>query len=202
MVNLDYDNHLEVHLRPNKKDPPPSDNGLRFAATLTLTFTLTFALEMTGTLNLFPESEAMPPPGSQRVSAPEPRPTPGPPEDVPPQPAPFYPPPSIAPQPDVEDASGGGGEIPWVRDVQINYCSGYFAAANFRAYADYDPFAISGKVLPGDWVALTGRTYFEDGILWYQAINYAPLERSEDGYDSYYQPQANQYGWIASCFVE
>jgi len=198
MVNLDYDNHLEVHLRQNKKDPPPSDNGFRFIATTVISVPI--ALELIGAIDVFPGNVeiVLPPPSVEIPQSPQRLP------NLPdtgvrsPQPTPFATT-NNSPNPEISTVGGGGS---WTGDVQISYCNGYFASANFRDYADYDPIAISGKVPPGDWVTLTGRTYFEDGILWYEAINYSPLEPSEDGYDYYYQPQANQVGWIASCFVE
>ncbi len=48
-MSLDYSNHLETFLVPNKKPEPPKSNT---AATVTLAITATLALELTGTINL------------------------------------------------------------------------------------------------------------------------------------------------------
>ncbi|MEO1147390.1 MAG: hypothetical protein AAFY26_17545 [Cyanobacteria bacterium J06638_22] len=86
-------------------------------------------------------------------------------------------------------------------DVQINHCGEHFASANFREYAAYAPEAIKGKVMPGEWIELTGNRLYADGILWHQARNHSPLEQSEDGYLTNHQSAKQQFGWIADCFV-
>ena len=189
---LNYGNHLEVALKENKKPSPPDNTG-KIIATITIGLTLTFILEVSGLIEIVLASETVLPP----ISAP-----PNPPDSHP------IPPPEIPPgNPGIPTNIGGSNEEePYVmesgiRDVQIHDCNGYYLAANFRAYADYEPAAIKGAVRQGEWVRLTGATLFEDGILWHEAINYSPLVLSEDGYIMYHQSQENQVGWIAGCFV-
>lgn len=97
---------------------------------------------------------------------------------------------------------GSGAPLPSVGDLQIDHCNGYIGMANFRAYPSFAPTVVKGAVMRGEWVNLTGASAWGDGILWYEAVNRSPLMMSEDGFAMYHQPQPNQVGWIAACFVE
>ena len=176
MVDLNENNHLEIYLRSNKKEEPPSSTHItvvNVTQTFAISVAATMVLKITGILDLAIEI------------------------------SPYYPPlpppiPPVEPKPPV----GGGGGSPVAGNVQIDHCNGHLEAANFREYPDYEFAAINGSVRRGDWVTVTGETAYADGILWYKAINISPLAMSEDGYEIYYRPQEKQVGWIAACFVE
>ncbi|MBE9101161.1 hypothetical protein [Vacuolonema iberomarrocanum] len=200
MVNLDYENHLEVQLVKNKpKEKPPSDNGLRFIATTVISVPI--ALELIGTIDVFPDNLTITPQIPQPEVVLPPPPTPMPAPEIVDHPIPDNP--VVEPlNPPVIGVSNTNPGVLIAGSMQIDQCNGHFLAANFRAYPAYTPTAIRGAVLRGEWVYLTGETADSDGILWYEAINYDPLALSEDGYEIYYRSQANQVGWIARCFVE
>lgn len=81
-------------------------------------------------------------------------------------------------------------------------CNGFLAGgANFRVSPSLDVSAIKGVVLVGDRVFLTGQIADGDGIIWYRAVNEAPLESSIE-HGALNILAADQEGWIANCFVE
>jgi len=177
-MDLNYDNHLEVHLLPTKKNPPPkNDNPILTVVTISISVTITLALELTGVIDLNKDAEAFPPI-----------------DFINPQIPPPNPPDRNAFPPNCKDADSN-------KRVRIDRCHGVrYEGANFRDYPAMTPHAIKGAVLPGEWVVLTGVTDHRDGILWYEVINESPLTHSLEAYT--YVPAPNQYGWIASCFIE
>ena len=72
--------------------------------------------------------------------------------------------------------------------------------ADFRMQPSEADSVIQGIVSPNQWVSLTGITAYENGVIWYQAVNESELSRSTN-------PNANnqlfelQQGWIQECFV-
>jgi len=193
-MDLNYDNHLEVHLLPTKKNPPPkNDNPILTVVTISISVTITLALELTGVIDLNKDAEAFPPrpiiekiDGSQGSGNED--------DFINPQIPPPNPPDRNAFPPNCKDADLN-------KRVRIDRCHGVrYEGANFRDYPAMTPHAIKGAVLPGEWVVLTGVTNHRDGILWYEVINESPLTHSLEAYT--YVPAPNQYGWIASCFIE
>ncbi|MEO1209205.1 MAG: hypothetical protein AAFX78_06655 [Cyanobacteria bacterium J06638_20] len=179
---LNYDNHLEIALKKEKKPPPPDNTG-KIIATITLTLTLTFTLEATGIINL-----VAPQPKYAHTDPPTPFHTP------------YVLQPGHPPLDSDESRPNVGG--PGLGNLQIHSCYGHPSSANFRESPAHDDAAIKGTVPIGEWVYLTGETAVRDGIVWYEAVNYSPLAMSNNGYAASYQPQASQFGWIAACFVE
>ncbi|MEP1080211.1 hypothetical protein NDI52_33150 [Leptolyngbya sp. PL-A3] len=74
---------------------------------------------------------------------------------------------------------------------QITTCNGQISSANFRAFPNLDDSGLLGVVPYGDWVYLSGRVVYGDGVGWYEAI--APTLAPS--------PNSPQQGWIASCFI-
>ena len=188
-MDLNYDNHLERYL---VKNPPPQQEDKAFGTfvTISISVTITIALELSGVINIDENFEACSSSGStdeiqidhdkscfngqqetnlnlsHRVLVP--------------------------PNPEVADSN---------HRVQIDQCYGQPSeGAYFRAYPAMAPDAIKGGVLVGEWVVLTGGKEHGDGITWYEVINESPLVYSPEAYA--YESAPNQYGWIASCFVE
>ena len=189
---LTYDNHLEVHLLPTKKNPPPPppDNAVVTVVTISIGITITIALELAGVINIGEVAVALPMAEQRsqdqispfegdsierRITKPNP-PVGGP----------------LLPNPGVTYSN---------YRVRIDRCHDMrYEGANFRAYPAMTPHAIKGAVLTGEWVVLTGVTAYGDGILWYEVMNESPLTHSLEAYT--YVSAPNQYGWIASCFIK
>lgn len=82
---------------------------------------------------------------------------------------------------------------------RITTCSGQESNANFRQFPSLSSSAILGAVRHGDLVYLTGRTTSQNGVAWYEAIAPSLFPVPDPG--AVNNPQPNQLGWIASCFV-
>ena len=182
---LNYDNHLEIYL---VKNPPPTskDNAFMTFVTISIGITITLALELSGVINFDENVKACSISGS--IDKSQTFPCEGDPNGNPNIPAES----AVLPSPEDTDSN---------HRVQIDRCYGQLSeGANFRAYPAMTPDAIRGAVLAGEWVVLTGVKEHGDGITWYEVINESPLDHSPAAYA--YEPAPNQYGWIASCFVE
>lgn len=88
---------------------------------------------------------------------------------------------------------------PYKAQITIGSCNSVFGNANFRESPRMNSGAILGEVMAGNSVKLTGRIAEGDGITWYEAIAPELLPSRQIG--AINQTQANQIGWIASCFV-
>jgi len=82
---------------------------------------------------------------------------------------------------------------------RISTCAGAGSNANFRQYPSLDPRVVLGVVAFGDSVELTGRVIQGDGVTWYEAI--APALYPSPDAQAQNRLEAEQTGWIASCFV-
>lgn len=202
MVNLEYDNHLEVQLVKNKpKEKPPVIDPFLI---LIILFAASILIPVLGPIDVFnnngtglpqvpPTEDSFPPSATPNSSS----------GDSSSQ-IPATSPDSLS---DITnnrsvEVSDPDPRVITTGSIQINTCNEHPAAANFRAYPNYSPNVIKGVVEWREWVYLTGITAYGDGIRWYQAMNYLPLRRSEDVYEIYDRSQRNQIGWIAACFVE
>lgn len=90
-------------------------------------------------------------------------------------------------------------EQPTYYSQRITTCAGTEASANFRQYPTLDPTSVLGVVAYGDFVQLSGRTIQADGVVWYEAI--APGLYPSPDVGAQNRLEANQTGWIASCFI-
>ncbi|MEO1209204.1 MAG: hypothetical protein AAFX78_06650 [Cyanobacteria bacterium J06638_20] len=203
---LNYINLAGERVPPENK-AAPSDNRSNVVTTVALLITAAVtlaALHFMSTITL----EIVDILDRALVSEPNPSLSPQPPEqeNTPPEDQENSPP---ASDEQLSLPGGGGGSNIFLSgkgnflraDAQISHCGDHFASANFREYAAYAPEAIKGKVIPGEWIELTGSRLYADGILWHQARNHSPLEPSEDGYLTNHQSAKQQFGWIADCFV-
>jgi hypothetical protein len=118
-----------------------------------------------------------------------------------PAPPPLAPPPSPPVTPSISPASPSSRAIrPNAPVLKIATCDGSPATANFRAFPSLAPDAILGVVTIGQSVQITDRPVRAEGVVWYPAVNLAPLAPASDAVIQN-QTQARQLGWIASCFV-
>ena len=178
---LNYDNHLEIHLVKNPP-PPPEDKAFRTFVTISVSVTITITLELAGVIDIR-DFLILDPIDPSQIVHPENDSSSNPeiPVVV-----------TVPPNPEGTDSN---------HRVQIDQCHGVPSeGAYFRAYPAMAPDAIKGAVRRGEWVVLTGVKEYGDGITWYEVINESPLDHSPAAYA--YEPAPNQYGWIASCFVE
>lgn len=183
------DKHLEVYMKSNKEPEKglSSTTIIFISASISITFSLALFEELFGIENTFNFHPSPP---------------------VVPSPSPISPPyvpivpsnnPSIETLPS-EDIVYGIPFDPY-RIFIVPNCNGVdVIGADFRIQPSTADSVIKGIILPDQWVSLTGRTTYADGLIWYEAINESNLEPSanQNANDQLFELQT---GWIQDCFV-
>lgn len=184
-------NHLEIYLRPNEKPPPPPSPILKVIVVTLIVLIVIYLceLELHAATQLwkccyYPTPDDIVDDMSSESSSNSQRDQGGGTSSFRPDPTP------------VSNPSNH-------RRVLISQCYGVTpAGADFRDSPSQARGRIKGFVPAGDWVILTGlKEYDSEGTLWYEVMNESGLIHSATYYSSY-QTQANQVGWIHSCFVD
>jgi hypothetical protein len=200
-VDLSYENHLEIQLVKNKEEKPKSNYGFLIPLILLLPFIITLA----ASISPIPELEGVDvaPFGGDfnQFSAQTPNAEGQTPLEFSAQA------PNAEGQTPLEEELNSNQEItPFIPEnsvsVRINSCNGVnYAGANFRDEPALTPLTIRGVVREGEWVTLTGKTFWDGQINWYEATNNSVLSNSNE-LNAQNQTYANQIGWIAACFIE